>query len=124
MWIPAIARYVQKASRLNIPDLPSLPHEGADQLSRGDEADQLQLRSWQLAEVIMVHGVVDELFDLGIHRLTGIEVLAPIADNSSEPSYVSLGLRATVLIDLVNADRLLTFLLVKVKKGSTLKQLP
>ena len=99
-----------KAARLNIPELPSMPHEGADQLSRGDESGQLQLRSWQLAEVLMVHGIVDQLFDLGIHRLNGVEIVPPIADNSDQPTYVSLGVRLTMVIDLVNADRLLNYL--------------
>ena len=99
-----------KASRLSIPNMPSLPHEGADKLIRGNEPEQLLLRSWQLAEVFLVHQVVDEFFNLGIHQLTSIEVVPPFADGTVDPSYVSLGLRLSVSIDLVNVDRLLTYL--------------
>ena len=66
-----------------------MPHEGADNLSRGDDPVALQERSLQLAEVFLAHQVIDRLFDMGIHRLDGAERMVPIADNNVDPSYVS-----------------------------------
>lgn len=95
-----------KALRLNVGNLPPLPHEGADRIARGDEPAVLQQRALQLAEVLLVDRVLNLLIDMGIHGVSAIEALPPIADQPTEPSYLGLGVQLAFAMDYINADRL------------------
>ncbi|TVR43094.1 MAG: hypothetical protein EA402_10220 [Planctomycetota bacterium] len=96
-----------KAQRLAVGQLPGLPHEGAERIQRGDDAPALQARSLQLAEVLLVHRLLDYLVDLGVTGITMVETLPLIADQTTQPSYAGLGLRVSAVLEQALADRLL-----------------
>ncbi|TVR15459.1 MAG: hypothetical protein EA401_02720 [Planctomycetota bacterium] len=99
-----------KARRLNVGDLPPLPYEGADAVSRGDDQEHEQARSQQLAQVNATQTLVDLLIDHGALAVRSIEPLSPSVDAADAPSYLAMGVRIQASFDYANYDRLLAHL--------------
>lgn len=96
-----------KARRLNVGDLPPLPLEGGDAVTRGDQIEHEQARSQELAQVMVSQELLDLLIDHGALAVRSIEPLAPVVDHADAPQYLGMGLRLQASFDYTNYHRLL-----------------
>jgi hypothetical protein len=100
----AAARLRNRGERMNLRNLPNLPHLGPEAVPRGDSPAELARRSYLLCEVWLAERMMTRLLDLSPRNMSA---LAPVGLQRVEQDYALLTCAFVATFDSAAGQRLL-----------------